>query len=185
MLNVGWGLPRWFSGKEFSRQCVRRKRCRFDLGIAKILWRRKWQPIAVFLPEEFPRQKSLVGYSPRGHKESDMTERQSKQSIQTRTKACWNCSIEEVGSFASENKETENFGEGEGVEEQNPKQNDKMTPITKIIKRLMSEIQHQICLCRCYIRLSLQAQNSVSNAIRVAYQFWILKLKPKVKLSQE
>ena len=59
--------------------------------------------------------------------------------------------MEELGSFASENKETENFGAGEGVEEQNPKQNDKMTPITKIIKKLMSEIQHQICLHRCYI----------------------------------
>ena len=37
-------------------------------------WRRKWQPIPVFLPGEFHGQKSLVGYSPWGHKESDMTE---------------------------------------------------------------------------------------------------------------
>ena len=32
-------------------------------------------PTPVFLPEEFHRQRSLVGYSPRDHKESDTTER--------------------------------------------------------------------------------------------------------------
>ena len=37
------------------------------------LWRRKWQPTPVFLPGESHGQKSLVGYSPWGHKESDMT----------------------------------------------------------------------------------------------------------------
>ena len=36
-------------------------------------WRRKWPPTLVFLPGEFHRQKSLVGYSSWGHKESDMT----------------------------------------------------------------------------------------------------------------
>ena len=38
------------------------------------LWRRKWQPTPVFLPKEFHRQSSLVGYSPWGHKESGTTE---------------------------------------------------------------------------------------------------------------
>ena len=33
-----------------------------------------WQPTPVFLPGEFHGQKSLVGYSPQGHKESDTTE---------------------------------------------------------------------------------------------------------------
>ena len=37
-------------------------------------WRREWLPIPVFLPGEFHRQRSLVGYSPWGHKESDTTE---------------------------------------------------------------------------------------------------------------
>ena len=37
-------------------------------------WRRKWQPTPVFLPGEFHRQRSLVGYNPWGCKESDMTE---------------------------------------------------------------------------------------------------------------
>ena len=38
-------------------------------------WRRKWQPTPVFLPEESHGWRSLVGYTPRGRKESDMTER--------------------------------------------------------------------------------------------------------------
>ena len=40
----------------------------------KIPWRRKWQPTPVFLPGESHGQRSLAGYSPRGHKESDMAE---------------------------------------------------------------------------------------------------------------
>ena len=35
---------------------------------------REWQPTPVFLLGEFPGQKSLVGYSPYGHKELDVTE---------------------------------------------------------------------------------------------------------------
>ena len=38
-------------------------------------WRRKWRPTPVFLPGEPHGQRSLVGYSPRGRKESDTTER--------------------------------------------------------------------------------------------------------------
>ena len=34
----------------------------------------KRQPTAAFLPGEFHGQRSLAGYSPRGHKELDMTE---------------------------------------------------------------------------------------------------------------
>ena len=41
----------------------------------KIPWRRKWQPTPVFLPGESHGQRSLVGYSPQGRKESDTTER--------------------------------------------------------------------------------------------------------------
>ena len=37
-------------------------------------WRRKWQPTPGFLPGEFHGQRSLVGCSPWGHKESDTTE---------------------------------------------------------------------------------------------------------------
>ena len=38
------------------------------------LWRRKWQPTLVFLPGKFHGQRSLMGYSPWGCKEWDMTE---------------------------------------------------------------------------------------------------------------
>ena len=38
-------------------------------------WRRKWQPTPVFLPGEFHGQKNPVGYSPRGRKELNTTER--------------------------------------------------------------------------------------------------------------
>ena len=40
----------------------------------KIPWRRKWQPTLVFLPREFHGLRSLAGYSPLGHKQSDTTE---------------------------------------------------------------------------------------------------------------
>jgi len=45
-------------------QCKRFKGCRFDPWVEKIPWRRKWQPIPVFLPGESHAQRSLVGYSP-------------------------------------------------------------------------------------------------------------------------
>ena len=48
--------------------------CGFDPGTREILWSRKWQPTPVFLPGESDGQRSLVGYSPWGRKESDMTE---------------------------------------------------------------------------------------------------------------
>ena len=37
-------------------------------------WRRKWQPIPVFLPGKSHRQRSCVGYSPPGCKKLDTTE---------------------------------------------------------------------------------------------------------------
>ena len=40
----------------------------------EIPWRRAWQPAPVFLPGESHAQRNLVGYSPWGCKESDMTE---------------------------------------------------------------------------------------------------------------
>ena len=46
----------------------------FDPWVRKIPWRRKWLPSPVFLPGEAHGQRSLVGYSPWDHRESDMTE---------------------------------------------------------------------------------------------------------------
>jgi len=36
----------------------------FDPWIGNIPWGRAWQPTLVFLPGEFPGQRSLAGYSP-------------------------------------------------------------------------------------------------------------------------
>ena len=44
-------------------------------GWGRFPWRRKWQPTPVFLPGESHGRRNLMGYSPRGRKESDMTER--------------------------------------------------------------------------------------------------------------
>ena len=46
---------------------------RFDPWIGKIHWRREWPSTPVSLPREFHEQRSLVGYIPWGHKESDAT----------------------------------------------------------------------------------------------------------------
>jgi len=50
------------------------RRSRFDPWIEKIPCSREWLPTPVFLPGEFHGQRSLAGYSPWGHKESDTTE---------------------------------------------------------------------------------------------------------------
>ena len=61
-------------GKEPACHCRRPKRHGFSPKVQKIPWSRKWQPTLIFLPGKFHGQRSLTGYSPRGHKESDMTE---------------------------------------------------------------------------------------------------------------
>ena len=40
----------------------------------QIPWRRKWQPTPVFLLGKYHGQRSLAGYNPWGHKQSDTTE---------------------------------------------------------------------------------------------------------------
>ena len=47
-----------------------------DPRFGKIPWRRAWQPTPLLLPRESHRQRSLVGYSLEGHKESDITLKQ-------------------------------------------------------------------------------------------------------------
>ena len=42
--------------------------------IGKVPWRRAWQLTPVLLPGDFHGQRSLAGYSPWGHKVSNMTE---------------------------------------------------------------------------------------------------------------
>ena len=55
-------------------QCRRSRRHVFDPWVGKMPWRRKWQPTPVCFPGESHGQRSLEGYSPWGHKESDITE---------------------------------------------------------------------------------------------------------------
>ena len=55
-------------------QSRRHRRHRFDPCIGKMPWRRKWQSTPGFLPGKSHGQRSLAGYSPWGHKESDMAE---------------------------------------------------------------------------------------------------------------
>ena len=50
------------------------KRPRFNPWFGKIPWKREWLPTPVFLPGKSHGQRSLVGYSPWGHKKLDMTE---------------------------------------------------------------------------------------------------------------
>ena len=58
------------SGKGPSCHC---RRLGFDPQVGKIPWRRKWQPTPAFSTGKFYEQRDLVGYSPWGQKESDMT----------------------------------------------------------------------------------------------------------------
>ena len=62
------------SGKETASQCSRHKRLEFDPWAGEIPWRRAWQPTPVLLPGESHGQGSLVGCSPKGRKESEVTE---------------------------------------------------------------------------------------------------------------
>ena len=55
------------------------RRLGFAPWVNKIPWRRKWQSTPVFSSEKSHGQRSLSGYSPKGRKESDMTEQLSTQ----------------------------------------------------------------------------------------------------------
>ena len=74
-----WYIVCLFGGSALKNplQFRRHGRRRFDPCIGKIPWSRKWHPTLVFLPGKSHGHRSLAGYSPWGHKESDMTERLS------------------------------------------------------------------------------------------------------------
>ena len=57
--------------KETFLQC---RRPEFDPWVGKIPWRKERIPTPVLLPAEFHGQRSLLGYSPWDHKDSDMTD---------------------------------------------------------------------------------------------------------------
>ena len=60
-------LPWWLRWLSIWLQCGRPG---FHPWVRKIPWRRKWQSTPVLLPGKSHGQRSLVGYSPWGHKES-------------------------------------------------------------------------------------------------------------------
>ena len=68
------GFPDGSDGKESACNAG------FDLlslisGLERFPWRREWLPIPVVLPGISHGQRSLVGSSPWGHKEPDVTEK--------------------------------------------------------------------------------------------------------------
>ena len=66
-------LTQLLSGLRIHLQCQRHRRCGFDPSVRKIPWRRKWQPTSVYMPEKSHGQRTLTGYSPKGHRQLDTT----------------------------------------------------------------------------------------------------------------
>ena len=54
--------------------CLQRRRPKFNPWVRKIPWRKAWRSTPVVLPGEFHGQRSLMGYSPWGCKDLDITE---------------------------------------------------------------------------------------------------------------
>ena len=74
LLPMSMGCPGGSSGKEPASQYRRHKSRGFSPWVRKIPWRRAWQPTPVFLSGKSHGERSLAGYSPWGHKESDTIE---------------------------------------------------------------------------------------------------------------
>ena len=68
-----------------------------DRKVRKMPWRRAWQPTPVFLPRECHGQRSLVGYSLCGCKESDTTARRhirsNQDSVSSNLHHHWNTNV--------------------------------------------------------------------------------------------
>ena len=60
---------------QMVKVCLQCRSPRFNPWVEKIPLRREWLPTPVFLPGESHGQRNLVGYSPSGRKELDITER--------------------------------------------------------------------------------------------------------------
>ena len=58
---------------------------RFDPWVRKIPWSRRWPPTPVFMTGKPHGERSVVGYSPQGCKDSDMTEHVRRQRFLTMT----------------------------------------------------------------------------------------------------
>ena len=63
--------PLWQKSEELKRLLMKVKEESEKVGLKLNL---QWQPTPVFLPGKSHGQRNLVGYSPWGHKQSNMTE---------------------------------------------------------------------------------------------------------------
>ena len=81
-IQITIGLSRWLRGSRIHLQS-RRPRFRFHPWVGKIPWRKGCLPTPVFLPGESHGQRSLVGCSPGGCRESVTTEWLSTHRIKT------------------------------------------------------------------------------------------------------
>ena len=85
ILTYGGELPRCHSGKESTCQC---KILPFNPLVRKIPWRRKWQPIPVFLPQKSHGQRSLGVATVNGASGSDVTGWVSTVHVRVTGRAC-------------------------------------------------------------------------------------------------
>ena len=84
-------LPWWLKWQRIRLQCGRPG---FDPWVGKIPWRRAWNPLQYSCLENPHEERSLAGYRPRGHKESDLTKQLSKAQNLT-----WNGDSTQNGSI--------------------------------------------------------------------------------------
>ena len=70
----GYQVAQWY---RVYLKYRRGRGCKFDPWVEEIPWGRKWQPTPVCMPGKSHGQRSLMGYSLWGPKESDTTERLS------------------------------------------------------------------------------------------------------------
>ena len=68
------GVRMWKNNSLKIRISRSHRRCEFDPWVGKIPLRRAWQPTPIFLSGESHGERSLEGYSPWYHTESDTTE---------------------------------------------------------------------------------------------------------------
>ena len=74
----------------------------FNPWVEEIRWRKAWQPAPVFLPGESHGQRSLVRYSPWGHKESNTTEETQHTRMRVHVITALRQCLSSTGSFCLE-----------------------------------------------------------------------------------
>ena len=81
-----WWVMQW---QRIGCQCRRHKRCGFNPWVGKIPWKRASNSLQYSCLENPMNKRSLVGYSPWGHKESDMTQHPSMYADRPRDRNKW------------------------------------------------------------------------------------------------